>query len=415
MLKKPHRAWIVLAGMVLIQAGIIGVLTNCTGILFAAILSETGFRAGDLSVYYTIRSLVSAATVGVTCRLFFQKNSRIVLAVLGAVYCISMGAMCFFSQLWQWYVSAVFAGIGSGCAPVVIPIVLNNWFHKKNGFVIGLTMSASGVAGAVFSPVCSRLITAFGWRSTAVIMAILGFCLIVLPSLFILVSSPERAGYLPYGVCPTKVGQKKADVPQETVPHTAPRPYIFALCLAAVVAGGSLVQFNNQLPTYAHSIGYAISVGAIMTSCCMVGNLLGKLVFGTLIDRVGVYRAIRLYLVCLIGSMAIFLLFFKTLPILYAGTFFYGLAYAISTIAPSLLFLDLYGEKHYKEKVSRAQAVNNVVFAILSAAFPYVYDLTGSFSPVFVFGIGLCAASFLILCYLQQYAQRQHQFENPHS
>lgn len=131
MKKKLHRAWIILIAMILIQAGIIGILMNCTGILFAAILSETGFRAGDLSLYYTIRSLVSAATINTACWFFFHKNARVVLAVLGAAYCISVGMMSCFGQLWQWYIAAVFAGIGSGCVPVIIPIVLNNWFHEK--------------------------------------------------------------------------------------------------------------------------------------------------------------------------------------------------------------------------------------------------------------------------------------------
>lgn len=93
MQKKLHRAWIILIAMILIQAGIIGILMNCTGILFAAVLSDTGFRAGDLSVYYTIRSLVSAATVNIACRLFFQKNARVVMAVLGG-FIVYRSALC---------------------------------------------------------------------------------------------------------------------------------------------------------------------------------------------------------------------------------------------------------------------------------------------------------------------------------
>lgn len=405
MKKKIHRAWIILIAMILIQAGIIGILMNCTGILFAAILSETGFRAGDLSLYYTIRSLVSAATINTACWFFFHKNARVVFALLGAAYCISVGMMSCFSQLWHWYIAAVFAGIGSGCVPVIIPIVLNNWFHEKNGFVIGLTMAASGATSAVFSPVCSQLIIVFGWRATAVIMAALSLCLVVFPSLFLLAKSPETAGCLPYGTRPAS-GSPADGTPQGKTAQAAPSRYIFTLCLAAIVAGGGLVQFNNQLSTYAQSIGYTISVGAIMTSCCMVGNLLGKLVFGTLADRAGIYRAIRIYLTFLTASMGIFLLFAHMLPILYVGTLFYGLAYSISTIAPSLLFLNIYGETRYKKNVGKAQSVSNIVFAVFSAAFPYAYDLTGSFNLVFVFGIGLCAVSFLTLCFLQGYAAR---------
>lgn len=406
--KKIHRAWIILVAMILIQSGIIGILLNCTGILFSAILSETGFRAGDLSLYYTIRSLVSAATINTACWFFFHKNSRVVLAVLGAAYCVSMGMMSCFSQLWQWYLAAIFAGIGSGCVPVIIPIVLNNWFHEKNGFVIGLTMAASGAVSAVFSPICSQLILTFGWRATAVIMAILSFCLVVFPSLLFLEKSPEKAGCLPYGVRPASESSPDGQ-PQDRAEQAIPPRYIFALCLLAIVAGGGLVQFNNQITTYAKSIGYTISVGAMMTSCCMGGNLLGKLIFGTLADRVGIYRAIRIYLAFLSASMATFLMFAHRLPILCFGTLFFGFAYSISTIAPSLLFLDVYGPLRYKKNVGKAQSANNIIFAMLSAAFPYVYDLTGEFRLVFVFGIGLCGISFLALFVLQSYARKTRQ------
>ena len=69
--------------MVLIQAGMMGVIINCTGIVFSAVLEDCGFRAGDLSVYYTIRSLASAAAVGVTSRLFFRYGGKAVMGALG--------------------------------------------------------------------------------------------------------------------------------------------------------------------------------------------------------------------------------------------------------------------------------------------------------------------------------------------
>lgn len=99
------KAWAVLAGMVLIQAGMMGVIINCTGIVFSAVLEDCGFRAGDLSVYYTIRALASAAVVGVTSRLFFRYGGKAVMAALGAILALSFGSMYFFDSLWQWSLS----------------------------------------------------------------------------------------------------------------------------------------------------------------------------------------------------------------------------------------------------------------------------------------------------------------------
>lgn len=176
-----HRAWLILVAMVMVYAGFMGITLNCIGVLFQAIRTDLGFRAGDLSLFYTIRSLTSSAVMPFAVSLFFKRNSRVVLGTLGTLTCAGIAAMCWFDRLWQWYAAAVLMGVGSSCSMVVIPIVLNNWFHKRNGLAIGLAMAGSGVAGAIFSPALSGMITSLGWRQAALLMALVSFLLIVPP------------------------------------------------------------------------------------------------------------------------------------------------------------------------------------------------------------------------------------------
>ncbi len=78
---KLHRAWLILACMLLIQGCSIGVLANALGVVFAAIRSDLGFRTGDLSIFYMIRSFVGAAAVIYVTRLFFNKNSKLIMVL----------------------------------------------------------------------------------------------------------------------------------------------------------------------------------------------------------------------------------------------------------------------------------------------------------------------------------------------
>ena len=48
---KIHYAWWILVAAVAIQGGIIGIMVNCTGVIFSAIIEDLGFRSGDLSIY----------------------------------------------------------------------------------------------------------------------------------------------------------------------------------------------------------------------------------------------------------------------------------------------------------------------------------------------------------------------------
>lgn len=392
------RAWAVLAGMILIQAGMMGVLINCTGIVFSAVLEDCGFRAGDLSVYYTIRSLASAAAVGITSRLFFRFGGRAVMAALGAMLALSFGSMYFFSSLWQWYLSGIFAGIGMSCIMVVMPVVLNNWFRAHNGLIIGLAMSSSGIAGAVFSPLCSALVTALGWRMAAVVTACIGGVLIVVPSLLLIAVAPGGAAQ--------SSAPRSGRVSSE--PSASPVPgWVFPACLVALIGAGCLTQFNNQLPTFAISAGYPLSVGAALTSLAMTGNVAGKLCMGALSDRIGIYRAIRAVLAAVGAVMVLFLLGKQYPPVLYLGSLIYGTVYALATTMPSLLLLDLYGKGEYQGRVSSLQAVSGLVFAFASSGFPYLYDLSGSFDIVFVLGACLCLLAFVLVGRLQRFAARR--------
>lgn len=161
----------------LLQAGLMGIVVNPNGILFAAICKDLGLRAGDLSLYYMIRSLTAAFTVGITTKLVFQRRINLVMAFLGSLFALSVAAMACFNSLWQWYLAAVFSGIGMSWSPAVIPLIINNWFKKHNGSIIGITMASSGVVGILYSPMLSRFIEGFGWRQAALLCGGLSFAM----------------------------------------------------------------------------------------------------------------------------------------------------------------------------------------------------------------------------------------------
>ena len=393
--------------MILIQGGATGILTNCLGVIFSAVLSDLSFRAGDLSLYYTIRSLTSAVAVVFTVKLFFRKNTRLVMVILGLLMVSSYGAMAFFHSLWQWYLAAVLFGIGMSCNMVVIPVVINNWFRVKNGAVIGVTMASSGVCGAIFSPLCSSLISMYGWRSTVLILAGISSVMILLPSMLLLYADPADRGDLPYGESADR-GTVRAD--EIEVPQ--PPSYIFGVCVLTIMLSGSLIQFNSQLPTFAQSIGYPLSVGALFTSLSMIGNLAGKVISGVLTDRIGVYLTGFLFFISVSIGMLGYLFGTGNVAVLEVSSALYGMQYAVSMTLPSLLFLDLYGRTTYKDKLSRMQLINGLASACISAAFPYIYDLTGSYAPVFVMAIVFELIGFSVFLYLLRYTRRRANYIN---
>ncbi|MBQ5327544.1 MAG: MFS transporter [Oscillospiraceae bacterium] len=382
---KFHYAWLILISAVCIQGGIIGVMVNCTGVIFSAIIEDLGFRSGDLSIYYTIRAFLQAAACGITTKLFLNKNPKVIMTGLATLGLAGYVGMYFYTQLWQWYFSGVLVGICMSCVLVVIPVVLNNWFATKNGLVIGIAMAASGLAGAVFSPVLSSMIVSMGWRKTAVFNGAVAFLLIVVPTLLLLVRTPEEKGMKPYGWDQVKNSENTAGGVKTEKSYKMPAS-MFVICAFSLIVAGIMTQFGNQLPMLAQSVGYTIQIGAMVTSCNMVGNVAGKLLIGVMADKIGIFPSVNLTSV-VIAISTVMLLFSGANPVMmYAGALLLGLVYSMGTTVPPLVFMEVYGPDEYKVHLSRFQSYNSVVMALASSALPYIYDFTGSFNGALILG-----------------------------
>lgn len=173
--KKSNLQYVfVVVALLALQGGFIGMLVNCTGILLSAVMADMGFTAGKISLYYTVRALAQAATVGFTAKCFFEKNQKLTISVMGVLSGLSFILMYFYNDLWQWYISGALNGVGMSCVLVVIPVVINNWFKKKNGLIIGIFKGVLRFVCNGFRPGSLKMDFAYGWRKAAVILCVTG-------------------------------------------------------------------------------------------------------------------------------------------------------------------------------------------------------------------------------------------------
>lgn len=396
MREQTGRHWLVFVAATCFVGGSIGVLVNCTGIIFTAIISEFGFRSGDLSIYYTIRGLMQALSVAFVVKTA-SKKPRLWLPVIGVTAMLCFVTMPFYTQLWHWYASAVVAGICMSCPFVLVPVIINNWFKKNNGMLIGIAMGASGLAGAVLSPVLSNLIAAHGWRFAVVFQGLLGGALMALPSLLWAHMSPDDLGLKPYGYTESAMAGQ-ASVAGAGGKSAVPG-YIFLVSTRAILMSMLTLQFMNQIPLFATSIGYTLTVGAMMSSCNMIGNVTGKTLFGIAADRIGAYRTTFLFLGVIGASTLVFIFGQGSAVALYVACLMFGFSFSMSSTAPALIYPQIYGDD-YKGKLSGFQAANNILVALSSSLIPYIYDFTGSFTPVFVIaalGVAGSVAGFVFV------------------
>lgn len=405
---RPHKAWFILIGCILFQGGTTGILNNCLGVFYTAICTDLGFRTGDMSMYATIRTIVMALTMPFTMKLLKRYPLKVVLTVEMTGASLMLASMALFHHLVWWYISAAVMGLfASSLFSIPVTLIINNWFKKRNGFAVGLSLAASGLFGAVMNPVCSELILLLGWRWAVVASAGIAMALVVPAVILVLRLHPEDEGLKPYGAEDTLPAELKKNMPAGTVSYRKPW-LVLGLCIIVCSCALWTSQYYSHMARYAQSVGHDLKVSALVTSCAMVGNIIGKVVLGAIADKWNIWRTSRLamgivgtaYILLIAGGEEI------NLYLMYFASGLSGVSMAAATLIPNLLSLDVYKASGYQEKYGIITAVGTFVSAIGFAIIGYSFDFTGSYTLSFIISTGTVIVFFIASFILYRIVRR---------
>ncbi|CAB5512204.1 L-lactate transporter [Achromobacter anxifer] len=127
---------------------------------------------------------------------------RVLIGAL-ALMAASSAASAFMTQPWHLLLTwGVFSGLGSGAVAVVLgATVVNRWFSKHRGVMMGLLTASSATGTLVFLPVLAALASSGDW--TRVVWAVAGAAAALVPLAWWLVPDrPSSVGLVPFGSDP---------------------------------------------------------------------------------------------------------------------------------------------------------------------------------------------------------------------
>jgi predicted MFS family arabinose efflux permease len=226
-------------------------------------------------------------------------------------------------------------------AMVFAATVVNRWFVRHRGLVIGV-LTAGGAAGQlVFLPLVACLAAQHGWRSAALVVSAAALAVVPLVVL-VLRERPADVGLLPYGATEAE--------PQVPPRADAARVALRALRGAAgrkefwLLAGGFFIcgaSTNGLVGTHfipaAHDHGMPETTAAGLLALVGLFDVVGTIASGWLTDRVDSRRLLGWY-------YALRGLSLLALPILFAASphpsmlvfiIFYGLDW-VATVPPTV-------------------------------------------------------------------------------
>lgn len=385
---RLHRAWVIMGGCILLQAGGTGILANCISIFYSAIVEELGISNGAMTLFATIRTMVTAVALSVFPMMYKKVDLRLLLTVLAFVGTGCFAAQSLFTAIWQWYLLAVVFGIAcGGLMTVPATIVINNWFHERAGFALGLALSASGLGGALFSPLCSGLILRLGWRSAVVWMALLALVLMLPATTLILRLTPEEVGLQAYGEKRAADGAVERQALQAENAPLSKLAFIFPFCFALVIIPNSMVQMTYQTSLFCQQAGLGITVAGALSSLSQAGNIGGKLLLGVLNDRKGAWFTACCG--CLLLTVAGLGFSTGSPLLLYLCAPLFGLSFAMAAMMPNLLSRQVYAAQ-YQARYSLLMTTGTLSGAVLGSLVGAASDLLGSYRPLYLIGAVLC-------------------------
>ena len=341
--KLGQRYAFVAAGVTFVALLMAAGLRAAPGVLMIPWEKDFGWNRGIISLAAAI-GLFLYGLVGPFAAAIMQRfGVRRTVASAFVLMAAATGLSLLMTRPWQLIATwGVMSGLASGCVALVLAAtVVNRWFVKNRGLMMGLLTASTSTGALIFLPIFTAMSTAGGWRPVAIAIAVVAAAMAPL-ALLLLPERPQDVGVEAWGAEPGVIAE---------TPRTAGNP-----ARAAIAALGRAVRkrdfwllagtffvcgFTTNGLIGAHMIslcadrGLAATTAGGLMAAMGVFDLVGTTASGWLTDRYDPRKLLFVYY-GLRGLSLIYLPFSDfSLVGLSLFAMFYGLDW-IATVPPTL-------------------------------------------------------------------------------
>ena len=350
---------------------------------------DTGRGAGSMP--YTL-FMIGFAVGGVMMGRLADRFGIIVPAMLASL-CLPAGLLfaARATELWHFSISlGVLCGL-FGMAGTFAPVAsdISHWFTARRGLALGVVISGTYVAGAIWPPVLQHFIDTYGWRATfqglgnLTLFTMLPLCIVL---------------YRPANV--------ERDEGPAGGPGTGRRPLGLSarslqglLCVAGIGCCAAMSMPQVHIVPLVIDLGFDAVHGARMLALMLGFGVVSRLVSGWISDRTGGLAAL------LVGSalqgLVIFgFLFADGLAGLYVLAIAFGLAQGGIVPSYTMIIRALFpaGEAGRRVGMTMLFTVGGMGFGGWVAG--ALYDLTGDYTASILAALGFNVLNVAIAAWL---------------
>ncbi|MBI2863347.1 MAG: MFS transporter [Chloroflexi bacterium] len=411
-----YFGWVIVAVGFVIQFFLGGFQGWGFGLFFKPMSEELGLNRATFSSAQSLSTIISGGLAPFLGPLIDRRGARGLMIFGAAIAGAGFVALSFVQGLWGLYlVRGLVITVGyASAAGLTVNVAISNWFIRKRGKAVAMSVMGSSFAGAVLPTVGTYLILTYGWRWALAALGIATwFVLIPLAALYVK-RRPEDCGLLPDGDSPlvgvysgSSAGDRAAGrlrpVPlaEETWTRSeAMRTSALWLTIPAFGLGTSaagamvlhLFPFLTDIGLSEKAAAGAVSLVAFLSFSCKLG-------WGALSDKVGVRASSVVFLAFAAFAWAAFsvLAHWPSYWLVYVSATLAGFAMGGTTTMQEVFWAGYFGRLSLGTVRSVALPFSLTFGALSPLMAGWTYDTFHSYQYAFVwFAVASALGSFLI-------------------
>ena len=343
MIRLGQRYAFVVAGAAFVSLLLAAGLRSAPGVLMIPWQKAFGWERDVISLAAAIGIFLYGLMGPFAAAIMQAFGVRRTLSAALALMAFATGLSLLMAEPWQLIATwGVLSGVASGCVAMVLAAtVVNRWFVKNRGLMMGLLTASTATGALVFLPLFARLTEVGGWKPVVAIIAVAAA--VLSPVAWLLMRDrPADLGVAPYGApddqpLPAEPPRKNpVGLALSTLVRASAKPDFWLLFATFFVCG---LTTNGLVGTHMISLcsdrGMAVATAGTLMAVMGAFDLVGTTLSGWLTDRFDPRKLLFVYY-ALRGLSLIYLPFADfTLYGLSMFTVFYGLDW-IATVPPTV-------------------------------------------------------------------------------
>ena len=372
------------------------------GALLLPIQADTGWTTGQITIAGAAGLLLLGLGGPVSGVLIDRYGVRRVTATALVLTATGMGLSALATEVWQLVLLfGVVSGFGAGLvASSLGPIVANRWFVTRRGLVVGIFGAAASAGQLLFIPILSGIGSAEGWRTAAMLLAVL-VALAAIPAALLIRESPATVGQRPLGLAPGAAPMAHRSDPG-IMRRAIRRPEFWLLAGTFFVCGATSNGVVGQ-HFIAHAVDHGFTPGVAAGALALMGvfNFTGTIVSGYLTDRYDPRKLLLIYYTFRGISLLLLPAIHNSADILIFSVVF-GLDY-IATVPPTVaLAADVFGRQNVGIVYGWIYAAHMLGAAILAQVAAIIRDTAGNYTLAYLTAGWMAVAAGVVVLGLRR-------------